>query len=153
MQTLNIPQAQPNDRPEIRPAASDIRFHKRTLLAGVILVAAISYVALYVDLVVKQLQMGILQFAPGAVGAFLIVYAISRGARKLGFLKWMNAADLLVIYVMLFVGVFTCTRGLLEKLIPTLPYANNFASTTNNYKGLIFPHLNPAPKYGTTAHP
>ncbi len=142
-----------SDAASTSDSQGEIRFHKRTLLAGVLLVAAISYIALYVDLVVKQTQVGILQFAPGAVGAFLIVYAVTRMARAAGFLKWMNAADLLVMYVMLFVGVFTCTRGLLEKLIPTIPYANGMASTLNNYKGLVFPHLNPALVVGDPGGP
>ncbi len=119
------------------------RVHKRTLALGAVLVAAISYVALYVDLVVKQMPMGVLQFAPGAVGAFFIVYAAVRVGKRFRLLRWLNAADLLVLYLMLFIGVFVCTRGLIEKLIPTLAYADGMANQGNGYKGLLFPHLNP----------
>ncbi len=135
------------------PQKEPIRFHKRTLLIGAILVAAISYISLYVDLVVQQMQMGVLQFAPGAVGAFIIVYATIRAARKLRFLHWMNAADLLALYLMLFVGVFVCTRGLIEKLIPALAYIDGNATALNNYRELLFTHLNPALVVGNPRGP
>jgi hypothetical protein len=121
-----------------------LRVHKRTLVLGAVLVAAISYLALYVDLVVKQMPMGVLQFAPGAVGAFFIVYGAIRVGKKMRILRWLNAADLLVLYFMLFIGVFVCTRGLLEKMIPTLVYPIGMANVSNSYKGLLFPHLNPS---------
>ncbi|MDR3711125.1 MAG: hypothetical protein P4L33_22710 [Capsulimonadaceae bacterium] len=122
----------------------ETRLHKRSIVIGLFLVVAVSYVSLYVDLVVKQMQTGVLQFASGAVGAFFIVYAVTRLGRKVGLLKWMNAADLLIMYVMMFVGVFVCTRGLLEKMLPAVAYVNSYSSPTNYYRALIFPHLNPA---------
>ncbi len=120
-----------------------LRVHKRTLALGAVLVAAISYIALYVDLVVKQMPMGVLQFAPGAVGAFFIVYGAIRLGKRLRLLRWLNAADLLTLYFMLFIGVFVCTRGLLEKMIPALVYPVGMANGTNGYRGLLLPHLNP----------
>lgn len=142
-----------SEQPEItEPApllARKSRFHKRTLLLGAMLVAAISYVALYVDLVVQQMPMGVLQFAPGAVGAFFVLYGAIQVAKRFRLMQWLGAADLLVLYLMLFVGVFVCTRGLIEKLVPALAYANAFALPSNDYKGLLFPHLNPALVVGT----
>ncbi|MGI4792469.1 MAG: DUF6785 family protein [Janthinobacterium lividum] len=140
------------------PASPDapakvLRFHKRTLLLGALLVAAISYVALYVDLIVQQMPMGVLQFAPGAVGAFFILYAGIQIAKRFKLMRWLNAADLLALYLMLFVGVFVCTRGLIEKLIPALTYVNAFASPSNDYKELLFPHLNPALVVGMPSDP
>jgi len=138
-----------SDTPAVTATPPDVRVHKRSILIGAVLVLAISYVALYVDLVVGQIQTGVLQFASGAVGAFFIVYAGTRIARMMGFLKWMNAADLLVLYMMMFVGVFVCTRGLLEKLLPAVAYVNNYAYPSNYYRALLFPHLNPLLVVGT----
>ena len=130
-----------------------IRFHKRTLVLGSLLVAAISYIVLYVDLVVQQMSMGTLQYAPGAVGAFFILYAAIQLGRQFKLLRWLNAADLLVLYFMLLVGVFVCTRGLIEKMVPALVYINAMALPSNNYKELLFPHLNPALVVGSPSGP
>ncbi len=127
-----------------------LRVHKRTLALGAALVAAISYLALYVDLMVKQMPMGVLQFAPGAVGAFFIVYAAIRACKGMRLLRWLNAADLLVLYFMLFIGVFVSTRGLLEKMIPALIAPIGLANGSNNYRGLLLPHLNPLLIVGDT---
>jgi hypothetical protein len=97
-------------------------FHRRTLLLGAVLSAAVAYVTTYSDMVVKGMQLGVLQFAPGAVGSFLLVYGVVKVLRAFGRLRWMTAADLLVIYLMLFAAVFVSTRGFTEKLMPAPVY-------------------------------
>ena len=121
-----------------------VRFHRRTLVYGAALVSCLSYIVIYVDLVVKTIQLGVLQFATGAVGAFFMIYALVKILRHFGFFKWMNAADQLVIYLMLLTGVFVCSRGLLDRLLPALAYVNYYANPSNQFRNLIFPHLNPA---------
>jgi hypothetical protein len=130
-----------------------IRVHKRSFAIGLLLVVVMSWVAPYVDLVVGQMQTGTLQFAPGAVGAFMIFYGITRAARSVGRLKWMNAGDLLVVYTMLFVGVFVATRGLLEKIIPALAYLNAYSTNNNSYRALLTQHINPNLLVGDHALP
>jgi len=119
-------------------------FHKRTLLLGAVLSAAVAYVTTYSDMVVKGMQLGVLQFAPGAVGSFLLVYGAVKVLRAFGKLRWMTSADLLVIYLMLFAAVFVSTRGFTEKLMPAPVYLNYYADPINQYAQRFIPYVKPA---------
>jgi len=119
-------------------------FHRRTLLLGAVLSAAVAYVTTYSDMVVKGMQLGVLQFAPGAVGSFLLVYGVVKVLRAFGRLRWMTPADLLVIYLMLFAAVFVSTRGFTEKLMPAPVYLNYYADPINQFAQRFIPYVNPA---------
>ncbi len=120
------------------------RVHFGSILIGMLLVAGMAYVVPYTDLVGKQLELGTLHFAPGAFGGFLFAYLLINGLKRVGLLKWLNAADMLIIYVMLFVGVFVVARGLLERLIPSLVYLNYFSTAQNDYADMFSVHLRQA---------
>lgn len=128
---------------EAAEAAPAPRFglRARALIVGIVLVAAISTISVYGDMVSKSVQFGVLQLAPPAVvGLFLLTLANRGLSRWLG-RTLLNAGDILVIYTMMLVGVMISTRGAIEKIIPPLTYLPYHATVTNNFNALITRHL------------
>jgi len=72
-------------------------FHRRTLLLGAVLSAAVAYVTTYSDMVVKGMQLGVLQFDPGEVGWFPLGLGVVQVLRAVGRLRWVTPAGLLVV--------------------------------------------------------
>lgn len=126
------------------PQQSPRAFHLRTLLLGAVLSGVVAYITTYSDMVVKGMQLGVLQFAPGAVGSFLLVYGAVRLLKAFGRLRWMTATDLLIIYLMLFAAVFVSTRGFTEKLMPSVVYLNYYADPVNQFAQRFIPYVNPS---------
>jgi hypothetical protein len=109
----------------------------RALLCGVPLVVLMSLVTVYGDMVVGSVQIGILQFAPAAVGGLLVLVAATRMVRWLIRRSVLAAQDLFPIYVMMLIAVLMCSRGTIEKLVPPLVHLNYIATDENKYMELF----------------
>ena len=103
----------------------------RALLVGLPLCVAFAAITVYGDMVCKSVQIGILQLPPAAVGGLLVVLVLGRGLRRLTGRAWLEARDLMPIYVMLTVTVLMCSRGTIEKLIPPTIELNYRATPEN----------------------
>ncbi len=113
----------------------------RALLVALPLLAFISYISLYADMVSKTIQFGVLQLAPPAVAVLFALALINRGLGWIVKRELLNRADILIIYAMLLVGVMVSTRGAIEKIIPPLAYLPYYASRENKFNELITQHL------------
>ena len=103
--------AHPRSEPPSWPRA-------RAFAVALPLLIGICFLSVYADMVAKEVQFGVLQLAPPAL---VVLFFLALANRWLG--RWLSAADLVVVYAMLLVGVMVSTRGVIEKLIPPLAYS------------------------------
>ena len=122
-----------------RPRPHGLRF--RALLVGLPLCVAMAFLTVYGDMMVKQVQIGILQLPPPALGGLFLLVLISYVLRKLFHRNVLDSRDLLPVYVMMTITVLMCSRGTIEKLIPPLIHANYAATPENQYMELFGPWL------------
>jgi len=122
-------------------AADDLRPRPRALVIGLLAVAGVCFVGPYADMVGKSMQLGTLQFAPGAFGAFLLVVVLNWLYRLVRRRPYLRPADLLIVYAMVMAGVFVCTRGVMEKLISPLVFLNYYANPQNRYEQELLPYV------------
>ncbi|NUP99753.1 MAG: hypothetical protein HUU35_07855 [Armatimonadetes bacterium] len=112
-------------------------FRLRALLVGLPVLVALAFVTVYGDMVVKQMQIGILQLPPPALGGLFILVVVTR------LLRWglrrgvLGSQDLFPLYVMMTITVLMCSRGTIEKLVPTLVHTNYYATAENKYMELF----------------
>lgn len=124
--------------PDSRNCLHGISF--TTLAAGVVGCLAACIVVPCAELIL-QVQIGICQFAPAAIGLFLIVVGLNQAARKLIPRFSLAPSQLMVAYCMIVVATLLSSRGLLGKLIPTLAMTPYYATPENDWARIIFPHL------------
>ncbi len=117
------------------PAQHGLRF--RALLVGIPAVVLMTLVTVYGDMVVGSVQIGILQFAPAAVGGLLVLVAASRLVRWALRIELLASRDLFPIYVMMLIAVLMASRGTIEKLVPPLVHLNYIATPENKYMALF----------------
>lgn len=115
----------------------------RALLLGTALVVAVCFIGTYADLVIKQIQIGICQFAPAAVGILLLVVVSHRLLRWVTKRSLLSPADIAIIYAMVLVGTMITTRGFMEKLVPTLVFLNYYATPENRWREFFYRHIPP----------
>lgn len=124
-----------HDRPPLK------RLRLRALLVGVPLVVALSFLTVYGDMVVMQIQIGILQLPPPALGALFLLVLVVRGIKWALKRKLLASEDLLPLYVMMTIAVLMCSRGTIEKLIPPLIHTNYYATPENQYAELFSDYI------------
>ncbi len=112
----------------------------RSLILGLAASAAVVFIVSWAELVTGQIMIGFLQLPPVVLALLFLVVLINRWAAR-----WPGRAlgrqELAVIHVMMLVAAMISSRGLMEKLLPTLVGQNYFADATNNWAGLFFPHI------------
>ena len=107
------------------------RVRARTFLIGLPLVVGLCCLSIYADMASKVVQFGVLQIAPPAIVALLVLALFNRALVQWGKINLLNPAELIVIYAMGLVSVMVSTRGIIEKLIPPLAYLPYFATREN----------------------
>ena len=113
----------------------------RALVVGLLAVVGMCFVGPYADMVGKSMQLGTLQFAPGAFGAFLVIVGLNRLYFLIRRKLYLRPPELLTVYAMVMAGVFVSTRGLMEKLISPLVFLNYYANPQNHYEQDLMPHV------------
>ncbi len=126
---------------EQQKPADDLRPRARAIVVGLLAVAGVCYVGPYADMVGIAMQLGTLQFAPGAFGAFLLIVILNWLYRLVRRRPFLRPADLLIVYAMVMAGVFVATRGVMEKLIPPLVFLNYYANPGNRYEQDLMPYV------------
>ncbi len=111
----------------------------RAFLLGCLL-AVVATAAVAFGEWVRSTQMGIIQFAPAAVGLLLIVALVNLVLRNLAPRLALRPAEIVVMYVMALVATLVASRAVLEKWLPTLVLTNYFATPANHWAELLFPH-------------
>lgn len=105
---------------------------------GLPLLVAVCLLSVYADMAAKVVQVGIMQLAPPAVGVLLLLALITRLGRAK---NWLSGGELAVIYTMALVGTLVSTRGVIEKLIPSLAFLPYYATRANGLSETIAQHL------------
>lgn len=112
----------------------------RAAVIGAVGVVLVCLVVAGTELV--YVQAGFLQLPPAALGGLLLLVAARAALRRLG--RWrLTPAELAAIYAMLLVAALVASRGLMEKMLPLLVAPHYFASATNRWEQLFFPHIRP----------
>ena len=111
----------------------------KTLVVGIIGIVAVVFITTYAELVTGQIMIGFLQLPPVVVALLFVLVLANRwvaGIRK----SWaLSARELAVVYVMMLLSAMVSSRGLMEKLLPTLAGPNYLA--TPIWHDLYFPHI------------
>jgi hypothetical protein len=84
--------------------------------------------------------MGIIQFAPAAVGILLIVALVNVILRNLSARLALRPGEVATVYVMALVSALVASRGVLERWLPTLIVPNYFATPANHWAELLYPY-------------
>jgi hypothetical protein len=113
----------------------------RSVLIGALGVAAAVLVVSYAELVLKDIQIAICQFAPAALGLLTAVVLINFAARRVLRGRELQPHELMTIYIMILLGSLITSRGLMEKLLPPLVSTNYFATPENRWEEVFFPHI------------
>ncbi len=112
----------------------------RALIIGCLLAAAATAAVAFGEWV-RSTQMGIIQFAPAAVGLLLVVALANLALRNLGPRLALKPGEIVIVYAMALVAALVASRAVLEKLIPTLVLSNYFATPANHWAEVLFPHM------------
>ncbi len=114
----------------------------RALILGALLAAAATAAVAFGEWV-RSTQMGILQFAPAAVGLLLVVALVNVVLRGLAPRMALRPGEVVAAYAMALVAALVASRGVLEKWLPTLVLTNYFATPANRWAELLYPHVKP----------
>jgi len=113
----------------------------RALLVGAAGVIAASAIVCWAQLVIKYIQIGILQFPPVVVGLLLFLALgnalLRRVCRQLG----LSPHEVMVVYCMMLVGAMIASRGLMDKFMGTLVAVNYYSTPENDWARLFYPHM------------
>jgi len=112
----------------------------RAVLIGVLSSVAACFVVIWAELIAQTIQIAILQFAPAAIGFFLVVVILNVVLRNISSRIAFSSREMIVIYMMVLVAALLTSRGLLEKLVPALVAYNYYATPANNWAELFFAH-------------
>lgn len=115
-------------------------FSWRAFSLGLILSAVAVFTVAWAELVIGEIQIAILQFAPAAVGLLIVVIGANLVLRNLSRRLALRPPEIILIYAMVLVASLATGRGVLEKWIPTLVCYNYFATPANHWAELLFPH-------------
>jgi len=115
----------------------------RALILGLFAVAAACLLVCWADLVIAYMQLGILQFPPGAVGLLIFIYLGNSLLRRLCRRWGLTGTEILTVYSMVLVGVMVASRGLMDKWFGTLVGVNYLATPENGWRRIFYPHIRP----------
>ena len=113
----------------------------RAWVVGLPLLVAMCVLSIFADMVSKVVQFGVLQLAPPALVALGLLALFNQGLAKLTRREWLGKGDLLAIYAMLLIGVMVSTRGVMERLVPSLSYLPYYATRENRFNEVLTQHL------------
>jgi len=112
----------------------------RALVAGILGALAACVLVPCAQLILK-IQIGISQFAPAAIGIYLVVVAADLVIRRLRPSWALSSADMIVAYCMILIATLMSSRGLMDRLMPTLVMSNYLNRPEYKWDELVFPHV------------
>jgi hypothetical protein len=113
----------------------------RAVLLGLVAVVLVCALVSWAELVVAQIQIGILQFPPVVVGLFLFLIVGNAVLRRVLAPAALSPAEVATIYMMMLMAAMISSRGLMEKWLPALVTPNYFAAPENRWRTVFFPHI------------
>jgi hypothetical protein len=113
----------------------------RAVLIGIVLVVIVCCIVCYAELVIGRIQIGFLQMPPAAIGIFFFMVLFNTWLRATSKRLGLNPGEMLMTYCMMVVAAMVSSRGVMEKVIPTIVTVNYYANTGNDWRHLFFPHI------------
>ena len=113
----------------------------RSLVLGLLLVAAVCVIVSYAELVLMSIQIGFLQMPPAVIGIFFFMVLFNNALRALGSRLGLTPTELLMIYCMMVVAAMISSRGVMEKVLPLLVTPNYYHNQANRWHELFDAHI------------
>ena len=113
----------------------------RAVVVGLIGVALVAFVTLWAEQVIKRIIIGILTFPPVAFGVFVFLILGNRLVRLRRPAWALRAPELLVVYAMMLLSAWTCSRGAPARLVPLMSSLNYYADPSNKWQAMFFGYV------------
>jgi hypothetical protein len=114
----------------------------RSIILGLILGAVTVLIVSYAELVTAAIMIGFLQLPPVVVALMFGLVLTNKIVQKY-FSGWeLKPAEFAVIFVMTLTASMISSRGAMERLPGGMSALNYFASDSNRWEELYFPHTN-----------
>ncbi len=112
----------------------------RLAILGTITVVVVCAVVCW-GVQVANLQLGVLQFPPPAVGVLLVLVLVNRAIKALGKFRGLTKQEIAGIYIMAMLATMVTSRGLYDLLIPGLVGLNYYAHPANKWAEIFYPNM------------
>ncbi|MGI8429832.1 MAG: DUF6785 family protein [Solirubrobacteraceae bacterium] len=122
----------------------------RAIAIGLLLVAVVCWAVSYSELVIKDIQVGMLQLPPVAIGMLTLIALLGQGLRRLSKRYGFRRADMLTIYAMLLLAGLLSSRGWVEKSLPLMVSVNYKGANESVWKEKFSPNI---PKWAVPFDP
>ena len=113
----------------------------RALLVGLLFVAIVCFIVTWAELVIARIQIGFLQMPPAVIGIFFFLVLFNKGMQRVKSKLGLTSGELMMIYCMMLVSAMISSRGVMEKIIPTLVSPNYYANPSNRWHELFSPYI------------
>ena len=113
----------------------------RAVAVGACGIGLVSFITSWGELVVQHVQLGVIQFPPGAFGVFVLFIISNRVVRWLRPRWALRAGELAIVYSMMLIAAMTVSRGAPRRLIPLLTSINYYANPANKWQEDYFGYL------------
>jgi hypothetical protein len=115
----------------------------RPLILGTVGIVIVVFIVTWAELVTGQIMIGFLRLPPVVLPLLFLLIVVNRLVRRRLPRAALSAPEIAVVYLMMVIAAMIASRGLMEDLLPTLVAVNYFASGSNGWKELFFPHIRP----------
>jgi hypothetical protein len=115
----------------------------RPLILGTVGIVVVVFIVTWAELVTGKIMIGFLQLPPVVLPLLFLLIVVNSLVRRAAPRAALSAPEIAVIYLMMVIASMIASRGLMEDLLPTLVAVNYFASPSNHWKELFFPHIRP----------
>ena len=115
----------------------------KAIVVGLVGVCAVCLIVAWAQLVLKGIQIGILQFPPVLVGLFLFLVLGNLVVRRVCYRLGLNSAEVMIVYSMMLVGAMIASRGLMDKWFSSLAAVNYYTTPENDWRRLFYSHIRP----------
>jgi len=113
----------------------------RAILLGLAGICLLCPIITWSQLVLKGIQVGVLQLNPTVMGLFLLLVLANRGVRRVRARFGLSSGELMIIYSMMLIAAMIASRGLMDKWISGISAVNYYASAENGWGQLFYPHI------------
>lgn len=114
----------------------------RLFILGIVICVVVCGVVCW-GVEVANLQLGVLQFPPPAIGVLLLLVLVNRvlGVVRRGEKLRLGRGEIAGIYIMVMLATMITSRGLYDLLIPGLVGINYYAHPANEWAQTFYPHM------------
>ena len=97
----------------------------RAILLGLVGICLLCPIITWSQLVLKGIQVGVLQLNPTVMCLFLLLVLANRGVRRVRARLGLSSGELMIIYSMMLIAAMIASRGLMDKWISGISAASS----------------------------